>query len=386
MLKVRYKDIENKTKNMKKAESPYNFGLDKYGESIEIDLNEILNIDSILNLPLNEENEEKCFNCEKESNFGIKKFKPIDEQLDLEKLDDDFGRCSCGKRHIDIAMTQILKIMKEENINFRRFILRNGPIPLLTTMHSNKNEPYVRKKSLIILHPELTKKIAKRIIDEVSEVKGIIKGDPNVTVGLIGIDSEPIHYKLLEGGDIRCDIIESPKGEIFINKIQHLSYLEFPPSMENKIRKLWEYIQSKQLSKEEISNLTILDGTCGNGTLGIFLLKVGVKKVVFNDIWKPAAVITSLNLKANGFEEKNKNMDYINQLEYSTEKGQIAYGKDFEVYNLSLEELRETLFNKIKNENEKNKFDICILDCFPEADISNFEKIAKTLAKDVFII
>lgn len=375
---------------MKKSKSSNKFGLDKFNEmnemneKYEINTDEIINLKNVSKILLNDN---ECPNCKKNSYIEIKKFTSLDEQLDLEKLDNDFGRCTCGKRHIDIVMAQILKIMKEENIEFRRFILRNGPIPLLTPMYNNKNEPYIKKKSLIILHPELTKKIAKKIMEEVSEVKGVIKGDPNDTVGLIDVDSKSICYELLEGSDIRCDIVESPAGEIIVNKIQHLSYLEFPPSMENKIRKLWEYLKSKQLSKEKIANLTVLDGTCGNGTLGIFLLKLGAKKVVFNDIWKPATIMTLSNLKANGFGEKSKDkeIECIDKRNCSASKGQIAYGNKFEVYNLSLEDLKKLLNKKI-GEIEENKFDICILDCFPEANPENFEKIAKSLAKDVFII
>jgi ribosomal protein L11 methylase PrmA len=147
--------------------------------------------------------------------------------------------------------------------------------------------------------------------------------------------------------------------------------------MENKIKRLWEYIQTKQLSKEEIANLTIIDGTCGNGTLGIFLLKLGVKEMIFNDIWKPSAIMTSINLKSNGFEIKKKDFNKNNIK-------QIAIGDKFEVYNLSFEELAKKLS---QNQTDKlYKFDLCILDCFPATDSTNLEKIAKSLAKDVLII
>jgi len=368
---------------MKKSEPSNNNGLDKINktnETYEIAMDEIINLKNISKILLNEN---KCLNCEKKSFIEIKKFKPLDEQLDLDNLDDNFGRCSCGKRHIDIVMASILKIMKEENIEFRRFILRNGPTPLLTPMFNNKNEPFIEKNSLIILHPKFTKNIAKRIMNEVSEVKGVIKGNSKDTVGLMDANSKVISYELLAGSDIRCDIVQSPVGEIVINKIQHLSYLEFPPSMENKIKRLWEYIQTKQLSKEEISNLTAIDGTCGNGTLGIFLLKLGFKKVIFNDIWRPSTIMTSINLNANGFPI-NKEIEYlkdgynIDNITNVTDINSIANGNNFEVYNLPFEELNEIFSNKTH--------DICILDCFPGINTDKLEKIAKSLAKDVLII
>lgn len=384
--KVRYKDIENKVNCMKKSEPSNNYGLDKFNETngkYEITVDEIINLDSISKILLDKN---KCPNCEKESFIEIKKFKPLNEQLDLNTLDDNLGRCSCGKRHIDIVMAQILKIMKEENIELRRFILRNGPTPLLTPMFNNKNEPFIEKNSLIILHPKFTKDIAKKIMDEVSEVKGVIKGDPKDTIGFIDINSEAVSYELLAGSDIRCDIVQTPVGEIVINKIQHLSYLEFPPSMENKIKKLWEYIQTRQLSKEEISNLTAIDGTCGNGTLGIFLLKLGFKKVIFNDIWRPSTVMTSINLNANGFplneeieySKDSYNIDNVINIKNIDNINSISTGNNFEVYNLPFEKL-----NKVFS---KETFDICILDCFPGVNTTHLENIAKSLAKDVLII
>lgn len=387
---------------MKKSEPSNNNGLDKFNEmneKYEIHGNEIINIHNISKILLNKN---ECLNCKKERFIEIKKFKPLNEQLDLESLDDNFGRCSCGKRHIDLVMAQILKIMKEENIDLRRFILRNGPTPLLTPMFSNEKEPFIGKNSLIVIHPKFTKDIAKRIMNEVSEVKGVIKGDPKDTVGLMETESEAISYELLAGSDIRCDIVQSPVGEIVINKIQHLSYLEFPPSMENKIKRLWEYIQTKQLSKEEIANLTVLDGTCGNGTLGIFLLKLGVKKVIFNDIWRPSTIMTSVNLNSNGFPT-DKEMKHLKD-SYNIANGNnisISNGNNFEVYNLPFEELDEIFYKKTRNKNyninnindndydninRKETLDICILDCFPGVNTNNLEKIAKSLAKDVMVI
>jgi len=382
---------------MKKSKSSKNYSLNKFDEMYEIPPEEITTIENISKMLFNKN---ECSKCKESKLIELKKFKLLNEQLNLDKLDDDFARCSCGKRHIDIVMAHILKIMKEENIELRKFILRNGPTPLLTPMFNTENEPFIEKNSLIILHPKFTKDIALKIINDVSEVKGVIKGNPKDTVGIVDIDSEAISYELLAGSDVRSDILQSPVGKIIINKIQHLSYLEFPPSMENKIKKIWEYIQAKHLTKEEFKELNIIDGTCGNGTLGIFLLKSGVKKIIFNDIWKPSAVMTSMNLKANGFEIIEENYKKIT-MDKITIMDKIATGYNFEVYNLSFEELAEKLFKnqtakeKIlkKNVDENNKdktaiskFDLCIIDCFPGVDTIDFEKTARLLSKDVLII
>ena len=411
---------------MKETISSKNYGMDNSFKNLEIDTihnEELVKAKDIPNLL---DTNEPCPNCKNNLPFKIKKFKNLDEQLNIEDIDDNFARCSCGKRQLDIAMSHILKIMKEENIKLRRFNLRSGATPLITPLTSQTKEPFIGKNSLIILHPNITKKAAERIMTEVSEVKGVIKGDPKDTVGIIedndknknndndnnndNNNNKIISYNLLSGSDVRCDIVQSPVGEIAINKIQHLSYLESPNSLENKVMKIGEYLKLKQLSKKEIRELRVLDGTCGNGTLGIFLLKLGVKKVVFNDIWKPATIMTSLNLDANGFEIKKKNFKNNNKDKTAT-KDKIAEGYNFEVYNLSFEDLAN-LFEKIsknknlskdrklskeliggkksnqdkESESSMYKFDICILDCFPGVNTSDFEKIAKSLAKDVLII
>ncbi|MCL2688039.1 MAG: hypothetical protein FWE58_05840, partial [Methanobrevibacter sp.] len=177
----------------------------------------------------------KCQNCENHTNFSLnideknktsqknaniklKKFKNIEEQIDLKKINNDFGRCVCGMRHLDIAMAHVLKIMIEKNIPLRKHTLRDGPIPLLTLFTSNPNKhDYVGKDSLVILHPQLKTNVANIIVKEVDEVKGVLKGYPNDTVGIKDTDSKAITYELLAGSDIRCDIVKIPRNN-FIEK------------------------------------------------------------------------------------------------------------------------------------------------------------------------
>ena len=54
----------------------------------------------------------------------------------------------------------------------------------------------------------------------------------------------------------------------------------------------------------DLNRPTVLDCTCGPGTLGIACLKAGAQKVVFNDIWNPAIETTLINLEVNGFPVK----------------------------------------------------------------------------------
>ena len=352
---------------------------------------------------------------------NIKKFKPLSDQFSLDDIDNEFGRCDCGKRSLDSVMAHVLKVILDLKINIGKDTLRNGPTPLISPLYTLKHSPFIDKNSLLILDDRLEKEHGEYLVKNVEELKGVLKGNSQDTVGIKDSNSRATVYELLSGCDIRCDIIKTQLGPIAINKIQHLSYLEFPQSMENKIMKLDGYIKTKQYTKEKIANLKILDGTCGNGTLGIFLLKYGVGKVIFNDIWYPATVTTSINLEANGFKrsffknkknywnkddnklnpknnlkinnnlnmDKNINFDKFNKnkANYINENNniihlnhQIAEGERFEVYNLAIENLKNSL------NNNSEKIDVCILDCFPNTDTSNFEKIAKTIANEVWII
>ncbi len=53
----------------------------------------------------------------------------------------------------------------------------------------------------------MTKKCAERIINEIPEIKGVLKGDIKQTVGMKDSNSSPHVYKLLAGCDMRCDIV-----------------------------------------------------------------------------------------------------------------------------------------------------------------------------------
>lgn len=324
------------------------------------------------------ESNQACSHCR---NINLKKFKTIDQQMCLETLDDDFGRCVCGKRPLDIVMAHVLKIMAENGIAIKSLTLRNGAIPLIKVVEGGKENIHLGKDSLIVLHPEFTKEIAEKLIEEVSEVKGVLKGNSNELVGKLDIDTATNSYQLLSGCDIRCDIVRSPKGKIILNKKQSQVHLEFAPSIENKILKLDNYFKGEYI-EDKIGDLSILDGTCGCGSLGIYSLKYGFKNVFFNDISDISIKLTETNLKANGYN--------VNKSDNDKDKDLIYYGDNFKVYNLSLEELVEKLEKKeiviTEENNEENKFDYCILDIFPQGNAEYFTNLAKKIAKNVIFI
>ena len=111
------------------------------------------------NLNENIEAIKECENCQ---DIQIKKFSPIMDYDDFDNLDDDFMRCTCGKRPIDIVMAHILKIMIEEGIVPEKATLRrNSPVPLSGFYYSSLNPQFIGKKTLILLHPDFTADVAQ---------------------------------------------------------------------------------------------------------------------------------------------------------------------------------------------------------------------------------
>ena len=298
-----------------------------------------------------------CVKCEQ---LKLKKFSPLARQINLNKIDIDFGSCSCGKRHLDIVIAHVLKIMIEEGIKDEKSSLRSACTPLITPAFPLNSAPYLPKNSMVILSEDVNKECAERIINEVGEVKGVLKGDLRETVGIKDVDFNPNVYELLAGCDIRCDIVQTPYGELCIHKYQGKVHIEFPKIKSPKIE-----ILSKVLDKYD--SPSVIDCTCGPGTLGITCLKSGARRVVFNDLWFPSVSMTALNLEANGFP-----VDL-----WDPKKDVVAKGENFEVYSLDIRELEEVL---------DEKFDICIVDVFPDVDTTDFIDAACKLGKEVIII
>ena len=89
---------------------------------------------------------------------------------------------------------------------------------------------------------------------------------------------------------------------------------------------------------------------CGLGAIGIYLIKFGFEKVIFNDI----------------------NPEMIDALRNNLEINEIT--GNYEIYNKSFEEL------------QIDKIDLCVIDAFPGADISQIKEKAEKIADNVVII
>lgn len=298
--------------------------------------------------------------CDRCEDVKLKKFKPLTEQIDVKLLDSNFKRCTCGRRHLDVVMAHILKIMMEEGIKTSDSTLRNVCVPLITPAYPLDTVPHLPDNSLVILSEDVDAGCAKRIVKEVPEVKGVLNGSLSDTVGVKDSGSNPSTYELLYGCDLRCDIVNTPWGVLCLYKYQGEIHIEVPKPSSPKIREL-----KKVLSK--FDSPSVLDCTCGPGTLGLAALLAGAPLVVFNDVWYPACQMTILNLEINGFPVTTTGKD----------EGLIATGENFKVYCSDVKDLKDVL---------SEKFDACLVDVFPGVDDAVFKESVEGICIEVVVI
>lgn len=286
----------------------------------------------------------ECENCR---DIQIKKFSPVMDYDDFDNLDDDFKRCSCTKRPIDVVMAHILKIMIEEGIVSEKATLRrNSPVPLSNFYYSSLNPQFIAKESLILLHPDFNDEAASRLFNEVSEVACVLKGSAQDTVGMFDKDSNISHFEILEGDDTQINVMRTLLGDkVILVKNQSRHHIEVAMTTEQKLVRLHNYLKNNS-----IETGTAVDAMCGLGAIGIYLLKYGFEKVIFNDI----------------------NPEMIDALNENLKINEIDGG--YEIHNESFEDL------------EVDKVDLCVVDAFPGADISKIKEKAEKIADNVVII
>lgn len=288
---------------------------------------------------------EPCPSC---NNKGLKKAIPLKNQIKLEKLDEQYKKCpQCKKRHIDIVIAHSLKILIEEKQISSAASIRKIGTPLITPAIYLEHLPYLSENTLVLIIKEIDHETAQKIVQEVPEVKAIIKGDTNTTIGLIDENNEVNNYELMAGCDVRCDIQNTDEGCIVLYKPQANIHIEYPKENSPKI------IQLKKIL-EKYEHPTVIDALAGPGTLGIYALYKNASKVIFNDLNKTATQTLKLNLE-------------INQIEESM----------YEIYNENILDLPKVL---------DDEYDIGIIDAFPSVETWKYEEILKKICKEVVII
>ena len=244
-------------------------------------------------------------------------------------------------------MAHILKIMVEEDIVPETATLRrNSPVPLSNFYYSSLNPQFLNKSSLILLHPDFNEKVTSRLMNEVSEVACVLKGSPQNTVGMFDKGSQINHFEIMAGDDTQINVMRTLLDEkIIIVKNQSRHHIEVAVTTEQKMIQLHNYLNNNNIKKG-----IAIDAMCGLGALGIYLLKYGFEKVMFNDI----------------------NPEMVDQLKANLEINEIT--DNFEIFNESFEDL------------EMDKVDLCVIDAFPGANISEITEKAEKIADNVLII
>jgi hypothetical protein len=244
-------------------------------------------------------------------------------------------------------MSHILKIMIEEGVVPENASLRrNSPVPLLSFYYSDINPQFIGEDMLILLHQDFTKSCSSRLITEVPEVKCVLKGNPKNIVGQFNNDSEINHFEILDGDDSQINVMITLLDEkIILLKNQSKHHIEVATTTEMKLRELHNYLVDNNVKKG-----VAIDAMCGLGALGIYLLKFGFEKVIFNDI----------------------NPEMIEALKRNLEINNISEG--FEINNCAFEDL------------DINQLDFCVIDTFPGFDTADLLVKAKKLANNVLII
>ena len=267
--------------------------------------------------------------------------------IDFNVLDGEYMKCECGKRPLDIVMSHILKIMIESEIVPPKATLRrNSPVPLSNFYYSSLNPQFIGEKTLILLHPDFTKDVAARLIEEVPEVACVLKGSPQSIVGQADKDSQINHFEILEGDDTQINVMRTLLQEkIVLVKSQSKHHIEVATTTEQKLVQLHNYLKNNDVKKG-----VAIDAMCGLGAIGIYLLKYGFEKVMFNDI----------------------NPEMIEALEKNLEINDIDDG--YEIFNESFEELKT------------DNVDLCVIDAFPGRDIEEITQKAEKIADNVVII
>jgi hypothetical protein len=201
--------------------------------------------------------------------------------------------CSCGKRFIDEVFAHIWVVMVEEGDLKKTDPLIAAGSPLIHPGFAIDRPPFLPEKSLVLLSPRVTKKTALRLMQEVFELRGVVRtGDFVPGLATADVNTVPRVYELLAGCDVRADIFPLATGPLVMYKQQSLVHIEFPRAGYPKIRSVQQHVGSPPVPY-------FIDACSGVGTLGLTAACMGVPRVVMNDAWYASAFWSAFNLEVN---------------------------------------------------------------------------------------
>lgn len=201
--------------------------------------------------------------------------------------------CSCGKRFIDEVFAHIYVIMVEEgDLTLEDPLIAAGS-PLIHPGFAMDRPPFLPHSSLVLLSARVRKKAATRIVQEVPEVRGVVKtGDFVPGIPDPGLKSVPRVYELLAGCDVRADLFPIPAGPLVVYKQQSVVHIEFPRAGHQKIQSVIRHVGNPPAR-------FFIDACSGVGTLGLAAAGLGVNHVIMNDAWYASAFWSAFNLEVN---------------------------------------------------------------------------------------
>lgn len=216
----------------------------------------------------------------------------LDKRAPLPSL--EFGQpCSCGKRFIDEVFAHMYVILVEAGDLLPEAPLIAVGSPLVHPGYAMDRPPFLPQKSLTLLTSVASKKTAERLMEEVPELRGVIKKE-NFIPGITSqeIDSVPRVYELLAGCDVRADIFPLRTGPLVTYKQQSRIHIEFPRGDYPKIHAVERHVGNPPVRY-------FVDACSGVGTLGLAAACLGVPYVVLNDAWYASAFWSAFNLEVN---------------------------------------------------------------------------------------
>jgi hypothetical protein len=216
----------------------------------------------------------------------------LDKRQPLPSL--EYARpCSCGKRFIDEVFAHIWVVMVEGgNLKVTDPLIAAGS-PLIHPGFVMDRPPFLPEKSLVLLSPSVTKKTAERLVQEVPELRGVVRtGDFVPGIASEDLNSVPRVYELLAGCDVRADVFPLATGPLVMYKQQALVHIEFPRVGYPKIHSVVHHVGNPPVP-------VFIDACSGVGTLGLTAACLGVPRVVMNDAWYASAFWSAFNLEVN---------------------------------------------------------------------------------------
>ncbi|MDD1715742.1 MAG: hypothetical protein LUQ01_01975 [Methanolinea sp.] len=220
------------------------------------------------------------------------RFRILDKRLPLPGR--EFGRpCHCGRRFIDEVFAHLYVILVEEGIFSGNEPLREVGSPLIHPGFFMRTPPFLTPGSLVLLSSRTDESVARRMTDEVPEIRGVVKTG-NFVPGLVDTDLShpPRMHTLLAGCDLRASVYPTTAGPIVLYQQQSQIHIEFPRAFNPKI-------ESVETRVAAMRPEVFVDACAGVGTLGLTAARMGVPRVILNDAYYAAAFWAAINLHVN---------------------------------------------------------------------------------------